>query len=111
VTDAETCSAIGDVMSIRFNADVAVSEGRMDTQEQGGWYRLATIVLSRVPTRGEGPVSDSVSALQSAVPPVALAAYGRGEIGSDDSDQQWSAVMQSCTEAGSEIATVAFTGG
>lgn len=111
VTDAETCSAIGDVMSIRFNADVAVSEGRMDTQEQGGWYRLATIVLSRVPTRGEGSVSDSVSALQSAVPPVALAAYGRGEIGSDDLDQQWSAVMQSCTEAGSEIATVAFTGG
>lgn len=56
-------------------------------------------------------MSDSVSALQSAVAPVALAAHGRGEIGSDDLEQQRSAIMQSCTEAGSEIATVAFTGG
>ncbi|NYE21604.1 hypothetical protein BJ991_003632 [Microbacterium immunditiarum] len=83
----------------------------MSAQEQGGWYRLATIVLDRVPTRGEGAVSATVAALQAVVPPVPLAAMGRGEIGSDGWDQQWSAVFQSCADAGSEIATVAFTGG
>jgi len=111
VTDADTCMAIGDVVSIRFNADVAVSEGRMSTQEQSGWYRLATVVLSRVPTTGEGDVSESVTALQSVIPPVPLAAAGSGQIASRDWDDQWTAVLEACKAAGYEYGTVAFTGG
>jgi len=111
ITDAVTCTGIGDVVSVRFNADVAVSEGRMDTTEQAGWYRVATIMLSRVPTRGDGAVSESVATLQSLVPSVPLAAMGGREIASDDTTQEWDAVFDSCAEAGAEIATVSFTGG
>lgn len=111
VTDADSCLAIGDVVSIAHNADVAVNEGRMSVQEQGGWYRLATTVLAQVPTRGEGQVSEAVTAFQAAVPPVPLAAAGRGEIGSDEWGQQVAAVFQACEDAGFEVATVAFTGG
>ena len=111
VTDADTCLAIGEVVSVTFNADVAVGEGRMGAQEQGGWYRLATTVLAVVPTRAEGPVSEAVTALQAAVPPVPLAAAGRTEIGSDAWHEQLAAVFNACEEAGSEVATVAFTGG
>lgn len=111
VTDADTCLAIGEVVSVTFNADVAVGEGRMSTQEQGGWYRLASTVLARVPIRGEGPVSETVSALQSAVPPIPLAAADRTEIGSDEWHEQVAAVFNACEEAGSEVVTSAFTGG
>jgi hypothetical protein len=111
VTDADTCLAIGEVVSVTSNADVALGEGRMGAQEQGGWYRLATTVLARVPIRAEGAVSEAVTALQAAVPPVPLAAAGRTEIGSDEWHEQVAAVFTACEEAGSEVVTVAFTGG
>lgn len=111
ITDAETCAAIGDVLSTTLNADVAVGEGRMTAQEQGGWYRLASIVLDRVPIRGEGSVGAAAHALQASAPPVALAAAGRTAIGSDEWREGVTAVMQACEDAGSEIAVVAFTGG
>lgn len=111
VTDADSCLAIGDVVSIAHNADVAVGEGRMSAQEQAGWYRLATTALARLPTQGEGPVSEAVTALQAAVPPVPLAAAGRTEIGSDAWGEQVAEVLKACEEAGSEVVTVAFTGG
>lgn len=110
-TDAETCVAMGDVVAIVLNADVAVREGRMSSQEQGGWHALATRVLARVPTTGAGQVSETVVALQAVVPPVPLLAFGRGEIGSSEWVEQWSAVYQSCADAGSEIVQLAFTGG
>lgn len=83
----------------------------MTAQEQGGWYRVASIVLDRVPIRGEGPVSEAAYALQESAPPVALAASGRTSIGSDEWREGVTAVMQACEDAGSEIAVVAFTGG
>ena len=111
VTDAATCTANGDVMSITFNADIAVREGRMSSQEQQGWYRLATVVLDRVPTRGEGSVSEGVAALHAAAPPIALAGYGSTQIGSDDWDAALTGLLKSCDDAGFEVATTSFTGG
>jgi hypothetical protein len=111
VTDAETCAAISEVVTIRFNADVAVRQDRMTVQEQRGWYRLSTLVLDRVPTREEGAVSEGVAALQAAAPPVALTAPGTTQMESDEWDAALTMVIQSCTSAGSEVATTSFTGG
>lgn len=38
VYDGETCKGFSDVMTIVENADIGVREGRMDPQEQQGWY-------------------------------------------------------------------------
>jgi hypothetical protein len=109
VTDAETCAAIGDVHTITLNADNAVRDGRMVTQEQQGWYRLAARTLAAVPTRGEGPVSDALAGLQE-IAPVGGVRPG-AQIGSD----QWNAaarlVFESCQEAGGQIIVESYTGG
>lgn len=111
VTDAETCEGIGDVVSITFNADVGMSQGRMSVQEQQSWYRLAVRVLGRVPTRGEGSVSEAVADLQAAAPSVPSASAGGAQIGSDEWDSARRVVFESCEAAGAEIWTSAFTGG
>lgn len=111
VTDAETCSAIGDVLSITFNTELAVRQERMSSHEQEGWYRLATRVLDRVPTRGEGPVSEAVAALREVAPPLELAAYGTAAVGSDEWNAVTARAHEACADAGSEIATTSFTGG
>lgn len=105
------CSAVGDVLSITFNADLAVRQDRMSQQEQAGWYRLATRVLDRVPTSGEGAISDGVEALKSAAPPLELTAMGAAQIGSDEWTASVTTLIASCAEAGTELATTSFTGG
>lgn len=111
VTDADTCAAIGDVTTIGFNAELAVREGRMTSQEQQGWYRLATRVLHLVPTRGEGAVSEAVTGLQAAIPQAAPGAMGTSLIGSDEWQSTLPVLLEACAAAGSEIATSSFTGG
>jgi hypothetical protein len=111
VTDAETCEALVDVVTIQFNADLAVHEDRMTSQEQQRWYILATHVLDRVPTRGKGPVSEAVAGLKAAAPPVPFGAMETSRIGSEEWGAAYIPVMESCRNAGSEIATWSFTGG
>lgn len=111
VTDSETCSAISETVSIKFNADLAVQQGRMTSHEQQGWYRLATLTLDRVPTRGAGAVNEKVTALQAAVPPVALSAPHTAQIGSEEWQAVLPEVVAACAEAGSEVPIVSFTGG
>ncbi len=62
--DEAVCTAYGDVMTILENADLGLDDGRMETQEQQGWYRLATRVLDRLPASGDGAVSQAIADLQ-----------------------------------------------
>lgn len=110
-TDSQTCASIGDVFTITFNADTAVREGRMGSQEQQGWYRLAARALHQAPTSGEGAVSESVADLQAAVPAIARGAMGSTEIGSEEWRAAYMAVTESCAKAGFEVAIEGFTGG
>ena len=41
--DAGICDAYGDVLTIVENADIALADGRMDAQEQHGWYGPACL--------------------------------------------------------------------
>lgn len=111
ITDATTCEALGDVLTITFNADIARDGGRMQQQEHAGWHRLATRVLHRVPTTGGGAVSDAIAALREAAPPIASGAGGAGRVGSDAWNEAFPALMTACEEAGAELATEGFTGG
>jgi hypothetical protein len=111
VTDAETCQAFGDVMTIIVNADVALKEGRMQAQEHEGWYVLATRVLNRVPTRGEGAVSDAVAALKQLAPASIQGVDGTSELGTQVWGNQTQALDSACAAAGTELAVSAFTGG
>jgi hypothetical protein len=111
VTDKETCAGIGDIAAITFNTDMAVFQGRMTTEEQQNWYRMATRVLDRVPTSGAGSVSEAVTNLQTEFPPIAPGGMGATAIGTDKWDTAYSAVYDSCEKAGFTIETWGFTGG
>jgi hypothetical protein len=69
-TDAESCTGFNDVLTITTNAEKGFLDARMAEQEQMGWYRLATRILSGVPTSGEGAVSDAIAALKSIAPEI-----------------------------------------
>jgi len=111
VTDVTTCTVFGDVLTIVANADVAVSEGRMEAQEQRGWYGLATRVLDRVPTRGEGAVSDALDALKKLAPATAAGATGTPEFGSSEWLRGERELSSACADGGTELTVEGFTGG
>lgn len=110
-SDEVTCNAFSDVLTITANADTALRDGRMDAQEQQGWYRLATRVLDRVPISGEGDVSDAASALKDAVPALSLGAMASSGIGSAEWNDGLNQLSLACTDAGAETAIQMFTGG
>ncbi|MBW9119063.1 hypothetical protein JNB63_03060 [Microbacterium trichothecenolyticum] len=110
VTDAESCAAFGDVLTILQNAMVGVTEERMTQQEYNGWLRLATRVLDRVPTSGEGAVSDAITELKEAAPPIALGAMGSTNLGT----HEWyssTSLADACAAAGTQLSAEGFTGG
>ncbi len=110
ITDAESCEAFADVLTILYNATVGLQSGRMTQQEYDGWLRLATRVLDRVPIRGDGAVSAAIATLQEAAPPLPPGGRGAGNIGT----AEWYSAAplgDACTAAGSPTATEAFTGG
>lgn len=111
VTDAVTCTAFGDVLTVVANADVAVSQGRMEAQEQQGWYGLATRVLDRVPTRGEGAVGDALDALKALAPATAAGVVGTPGFGSSEWERATRDLNLACSDAGSELTVEGFTGG
>ncbi|WP_345803012.1 hypothetical protein AAIB33_08000 [Microbacterium sp. AZCO] len=110
VTDAESCEAMGDVLTILHNAMVGLHEGRMSQQEYDGWMRLGTRVLDRVPTTGDGAVSDAIAAMKDAAPVIRQGAMGRTALGSPE----WNSgpgLAQACDEAGYPLAAEGFIGG
>ncbi|QEW03027.1 hypothetical protein [Microbacterium lushaniae] len=110
VTDIETCEAFTDVSTILQNAGAALHEGRMSQKEYDGWMRLATRVLDRVPTRGEGAVSDAVAALKAEYPPIPAGAQGATSIGNPGPNTAPSPA-DACEAAGYQIFAEGFTGG
>jgi len=110
VTDLESCEAFTDVSTIAQNALTGRQDQRMTQQEYDGWMRLATRVLDRIPTRGEGAVSDAIEALKEAAPAVPAGAYGGASSGVLGSDAA-APLVEACAAAGYEMFTEAFTGG
>ncbi|WP_309615885.1 hypothetical protein [Salinibacterium sp.] len=110
-TDKETCSMFGGVLTVVANADAGVRDGRMEAQEQQGWYRLATRILDRVPTATEGAVSDAINSLKDAAPIIAQAKMGTPGIGSAGWDSGYQTLSEACSNAGAELALEMFTGG
>lgn len=111
ITDAVTCTAFSDVTTIIANADAGLRDGRMAAQEQHGWYELATRVLDRVPTSGDGEVSRAVLALKEVAPVAPEAAMGKTGFGSLEWNKGIQTLSQACTAAGSELFVAMFTGG
>lgn len=111
VTDEVTCTAFGDVLTIVGNVDVARREGRMEEPEQQGWYGLATRVLDRIPTRGEGAVSDAIGALQELAPATAQGVVGTPGFGTAEWIRGTQALASACADAGAETTVEGFTGG
>ena len=110
VTDAESCEAYVDVLTILHNANTALYEDRMSKQEYDGWMRLATRVLDRIPTRGEGAVSDAIAALKQASPTVKAGAMGSTDLGTPESSDM-TPLADACSEAGFELFSEGFVGG
>lgn len=110
VTDVETCEAFTDVSTILQNAGVALYEGRMSQKEYDGWMRLATRVLDRVPTRGEGAVSEAIAALKRENPPIPSGTYGATSLGSPGPNTS-SSPVDACEAAGYQLFAEGFTGG
>lgn len=110
VTDEESCEVFSDVSTILHNAMTGLRDGHMKQQEYDGWLRLATRVLDRIPTRGEGGVSDGIAALKAAAPAIPAGTTGTPSIGTPE----WynaAPLADACSAAGYQIASEAFTGG
>lgn len=114
--DAALCTAFGDVLTIVENADLGLAERRMATQEQLGWYRLATRVLDRLPADGDGAVQAAIADLQDAAPvdapadPSAPATEATG-VGSPEWGRAQSELGTACEEIGAPLEISVFTGG
>ena len=111
VTDAARCEAISDVMTIRFNVETAVREGRMGPQERDGWYRLATRDLQRIPTQSTSLISQQVAAIQATIPHTDPGALTSPVVGTDAWDAAAPQLSQLCAAAGAQIILQGFTGG
>ncbi|MFC8921823.1 hypothetical protein [Cellulosimicrobium sp. NPDC057127] len=98
--DAAVCTAVSDVMTILENADVGLAEGRMEAQEHGGWYRLATRVLDRLPSSGTSAVQTAIGDLQESTV-VDSPAWGEAQL----------ALGTACDDVGAPLAITMFTGG
>ncbi|MCC2032676.1 hypothetical protein [Microbacterium allomyrinae] len=110
VTDQESCAAFDDVSTILQNAHMGLSSGRMSQQEYDGWLRLATRVLDRVPTSGEGAVSDGIAASKAAAPAIPLGTIAPPLIGGDAWNNA-APLAAACTAAGYVFVVESWTGG
>lgn len=109
MTDQDSCEAFSDVSTILQNATAGLHDGRMTQRENDG-LRLATRVLDRVPTRGEGAVSDAIAALKEISPAVPAGTLGATAIASPE----WYAaapLADACSTAGQQIIVEGFVGG
>ena len=110
VTDADTCAAIGDVLTIQFNAEAALRDGRMQVQEQQAWNRLATRVFDRAPTSDTSVLGQTVRDLQAKID-LPSGTLGITLVNMDDWATTFPAIMQLCKQVGAEVVTEGFVGG
>lgn len=109
VADETTCAAFGDVTTILFNAEIAFRQDRMELQEKGGWYSLASRVLGNIPAADAGPVAEALAALKTAVP--ANPEVNSTNFDTDEGRAAVGAMHDACEAAGFQVAINAFTGG
>lgn len=110
--DAASCSALSDVMTIVENADLGVGTGRMEVQEQQGWYELAARVLGRIPSSDDTVVGQGIADLQEIAPG---AAVGEGTTTQGVGSPAWHATLATlagpCEGVDAELVITPFTGG
>lgn len=110
--DSAICAAFGDVLTIVENADLGLEDGRMEAQEHAGWYRLATRVLDRLPSTGDGAVHTAIAQLQEIEP-----AAPSGAVASPDGvrSPEWyeaeEVLRAACDGLGVPLTMNVFTGG
>lgn len=109
--DAAACRALGDVLTIKENADLGTSEGRMEAQEQKGWYDLAARVLQYLPPSGSPDLTKSIAELKSIAGAAPAGSYSTNGIGSPAWDTALATVADTCTAVGAELTINVFTGG
>lgn len=114
VTDVKSCEVFSDVLTILHNAMSGLHDERMTQQEVNGWLQLATRVLDRIPTTGEGAVSDGIAALKAAAPATPSGTSPLGTSGTPIGTPEWynaATLNDACNAAGYQITVQAFTGG
>ncbi|WP_163540930.1 hypothetical protein [Occultella kanbiaonis] len=111
MSDADVCTAFGDVLTIVENADLGLRGGRMDESEQLGWYQLATRVLGRLSPSGTSAVSQAIGELQAIAPAVPPGAQETVDIGSPEWASATERLYIACEEVGVELTIQVFTGG
>ena len=110
--DAASCSALSDVMTIVENADLGVSAGRMDVQEQQGWYELAARVLGRIPSNDDTTLGQGMATLQAIAPGVAAGEGAAPEgIGSAAWHDTLATLVDPCEAVDAELVIAPFGGG
>lgn len=110
VTDVQSCEAFADVATILHNATADLRSGSISQQEYDGWMRLATRVLGRIPTTGQGAVSDAIATLQAGAPALPAGSRAANPINTPEWNASTS-VAQACQDAGGPVTVEAFTGG
>lgn len=110
--DAASCLALSDVMTIVENADLGVNTGRMEVQEQQGWYELAARVLGRIPSSDDTVVGQGIADLQEVAPGPAA---GQGTTPEGFNSPAWhdtlATLVGPCEAVDAELVIAPFTGG
>lgn len=110
--DAASCSALSDVVTIVENADLGVSAGRMEVQEQQGWYELAARVLGRIPSSDDTVLGRGIADLQAIAPGVGA---GEGTTPEGFDSLAWhdtlATLVGPCEAVDAELVIASFTGG
>ncbi|MEP7764313.1 hypothetical protein [Sanguibacter sp. 25GB23B1] len=110
--DAASCVALSDVMTIVENADLGVGAGRMEVQEQQGWYELAARVLGRIPSSDDTVVGRGIADLQAIAPGLAA---GEGTMREGFDAPAWhdtlATLVGPCEAVDAELVITPFTGG
>lgn len=109
VSAAETCSQVGNVLTVLFNESVSRTEGRSSEQELGGALALADSMLDYVTADPSSDFESIVLRLRAVdSQDYALATINNGS-------EEWSDAMDdlndACSMAGAELAVSAWTGG
>ena len=108
---AITCDTMTDVLTILYNADVSLREGRSSQQEHNGAMILASRVLSRTQAEPGSDLAETVARLQAAVPVTQTQATGTFDRDSAEWVGGLKDVTEACSAAGAEVGVHAWTGG
>ena len=109
---ATTCEAISDVTTIVDNVNQSFDTGRMQAQEQHGWYELATRAIARIPHSSDAELEKRVTDLKAAAPRVSPGSKSESTgIGSAEWDSALGSIADVCSAAGADLTTQSFTGG